>query len=265
MSRLACVWADLADDTDAAEWYEDTHLPNVVSKLGLNARNAEQVADNMFKEVAGIDGKYMTVYDIPENEDAQEVTAQTQPEVAKLPKGARLDTRVYDEYATWYGREWLGHSYDVQMFIIVLWQPAAAVHDGFVEWFQTEFAPGMLECPELLRARILKLQHASVFENGETKEKNTNDMYQYITVWEFECDDLPWEILVYLGSSERWRYYVEGGHLQWQIAQYLVNRIYPENTESDSPATKRASIMVNGYTYEGEGGSEDEQEDGQAP
>lgn len=99
------------------------------------------------------------------------------------------------------------------MFITVLWQPVDAVHDDFVDWFRTDFAPGMLESPELLRTRIFKLQHATLLESETLAEKNTSAMYQYMTIWEFDCDDLPWEILVYLGSSERWRYYVEGGHL----------------------------------------------------
>jgi len=99
------------------------------------------------------------------------------------------------------------------MFITVLWQPEDAVHDDFVEWFRTDFAPGMLESPELLRTRIFKLQRASLQVGGQLEEKSISEMYQYMTIWEFDCDELPWEILVYLGSSERWRYYVEGGHL----------------------------------------------------
>jgi hypothetical protein len=134
------------------------------------------------------------------------------------------------------------------MFIVVLWQPVSAIHDDFVEWFRTDFAPGMLESPELLRTRIFKLQQASVLQNGQMKEKNINSMFNYMTVWEFDCEDLPWEILVYLGSSERWRYYVEGGHVQWQIAQFLVNRTYPEDESTDSPETKRATICIHGGT-----------------
>lgn len=146
------------------------------------------------------------------------------------------------------------------MFIVVRWQPVAAVHDDFVEWFRNEFAPGMLESPELLRTRIFKIQEASTFENNEVKDQSTSNMFQYMTIWEFDCDELPWEILVYLGSSERWRYYVEGGHLQWQIAQYLVNRVYPEDDAADSPAAKRASILVTSPPGEGS-----DQEHGSTP
>lgn len=32
----------------------------------------------------------------------------------------------------------------------------------------------------------------------------------------------------------------------WQIRQYLVNRVYPEELGADSPAVKRASIILNG-------------------
>lgn len=102
---------------------------------------------------------------------------------------------------------------DIQMWIVVLWQPVDAVHDQFVEWFRDEFAPGMLESPELLRTRIFKLEKASLVKDQLREEQRVESMYQYMTLWEFDCDELPWEILVYLGSSERWRYYVEGGHL----------------------------------------------------
>lgn len=99
------------------------------------------------------------------------------------------------------------------MWIVVLWQPVEAVHDQFVEWFTDEFAPGMLMSPELLRLRIFKLDNAIQLRDQTYSEQDTSSMFQYMTLWEFDCEELPWEILVYLGSSERWRYYVEGGHL----------------------------------------------------
>jgi hypothetical protein len=131
------------------------------------------------------------------------------------------------------------------MCIVVLWQPVAAVHDEFVDWMQNDFVPGMLESHELLRARIFKLQHASIYEDGKSKNKGTSNMYQYMTVWEFDCEDLPWEVMVYLGSSEGWRHYVEGDYLNWQMTQYLINRVYPEDKSTNPPAAKRASILVN--------------------
>ena len=99
------------------------------------------------------------------------------------------------------------------MWIVVRWQPVEAHHDQFVKWFTEEFAPGMLESPELLRLRIFKLENASLIQDQNVEQKSPGSLYQYLTYWEFDCDELPWEILVYLGSSERWRYYVEGGHL----------------------------------------------------
>lgn len=107
MSRIACVvWADLAGDSAVSTEYEDKHIPNVVTKLGCTARNAQQAEDNMFKEVASIDGSLMTLYDLPDGVDAKDAITQKQLDEAKLPKDARIDTRVYDEYATWFGEEW---------------------------------------------------------------------------------------------------------------------------------------------------------------
>lgn len=240
MSRIACVWADLADDAEAEQWYEDKHIPDTIGRLDVTARNAEQVEDNAFKEIAGIEGKYMTVYDISEEADAKEVDAQIYPKVETLSGDARLHARCYKECANWFGDEWrAGRSspfypdnsgadycadvdaHDVQMWIIVRWQPVDAVHDQFVAWFRDEFAPGLLESPELLRMRIFQLENASAVRDQKHEQQNTSSLYQYLTFWEFDCDDLPWEVLVYLGSSEQWRYYVEGGHLVSFLAENL--------------------------------------------
>ncbi|OAK96595.1 hypothetical protein IQ06DRAFT_296634 [Phaeosphaeriaceae sp. SRC1lsM3a] len=259
MSRVACAWADLVEDADTETWYEETHVSDAASKIASIARNCEQVEDNMFKEVPGIEGRYMTLYDLPD--DATNINAQILPDPARLPEDTKIETRIYDELPqTSADSRELPDVRDIQMFIVVRWQPVAAVHDDFVEWFRNEFAPGMLESPELLRTRIFKIQEASTFENNEVKDQSTSNMFQYMTIWEFDCDELPWEILVYLGSSERWRYYVEGGHLQWQIAQYLVNRVYPEDDAADSPAAKRASILVTSPPGEGS-----DQEHGSTP
>jgi hypothetical protein len=135
------------------------------------------------------------------------------------------------------------------MLLTVLWQPVPAKHDDFVSWLSGEFIPNMLESPEVLRTRIFKLQHASVFADGKMETKSTENMYQYMTIWEFETEELPWEIMVFLGSSERWRYYVDGGHLMWQIAQFNVGHVYPENVH-DAEA-KRVDSLGKGLAEDG--------------
>ena len=109
-------------------------------------------------------------------------------------------------------------SRDIQMWMIVLWQPNSEIHDEFLAWFKDEFAPGMLKNPELLRTRIFKLEHVSRIQDQKHKQVDKASRYQYMTFWEFNTEELPWEILVYLGSSEGWRYYVEGGRLVcWKL------------------------------------------------
>jgi hypothetical protein len=265
MSRIACSWATLSDGSDTDEWYEATHVSSTAAKLGTTARNAEEAEDNVFKEVAHIQGKYMTLYDLPEGADSKSVVAEIQPQAAHLPRHARIDTRLYEEFGKWYGDDWysklsssrgfgmrlLTHPLpdvrDVQMFMTVLWQPAPDVHDDFVAWLQSEFIPGMLESPELLRTRVFKLQHALLHDEGVTKERNMDKIFQYMTIWEFDCHELPWEIMVYLGSSEGWRYYVEGGLLQWQMGQFLITQSFGDDgDDAELPAGKRASIVING-------------------
>ncbi|CAG5141878.1 uncharacterized protein ALTATR162_LOCUS1032 [Alternaria atra] len=245
MSRIACAWAELGEDAaDANQWYEGTHIPAALAKIKSTARHAEQVEDNAFKEIAGIDGRLMTIYELPKQPSAPELDTQISPALDKLPKEARIETRFYKEYANWYGEEWRGDPRDIQMWIVVLWQPAPEVHDEFVQWFRDEFAPGMVESPELLRARIFKLEHASKIQDQKHEQVDKASVHQYMTFWEFGSEELPWEILIYLGSSERWRYYVEGGHLKWQVGQFLVNNIYPDIEDADSPAVMGAKIIV---------------------
>jgi hypothetical protein len=110
MSRVACSWVDLAGDEDAGSWYLNNHIPSVVEDLDMTARNGEreasEAARDMFKDVAGIDGQYMTIYDMSENTEAQDIDAQTEAARNKFPEESSIRTRIYGEYATSYGEEW---------------------------------------------------------------------------------------------------------------------------------------------------------------
>jgi hypothetical protein len=109
MSRIACAWADLGEDAaDANQWYEETHIPAALAKIKSTARHAEPVEDSPFQEVPGIDGRFMTIYDLPEQPSAQDLDAQICPELKKLPHKARVETRFYKEHANWFGEEWRG-------------------------------------------------------------------------------------------------------------------------------------------------------------
>jgi hypothetical protein len=121
---------------------------------------------------------------------------------------------------------------DIQMLVVVLWQPDDVVHADFLEWLRTEFMPGVLQSPEGLRSSIYELQHASLAEKGGVEIQNASKMKPYMTIWEFDCTELPWDVLVNLASKEGWRKYVEGGQVQWEIGMYVVSRIYPGTGES---------------------------------
>ncbi|KAE8823943.1 hypothetical protein HRS9139_09125 [Pyrenophora teres f. teres] len=245
MSRIACVWADLGEEApEASNWYENTHIPDTLAKINSTARIAEQVEDNAFKEIPQVQGNLMTIYDVPCGQDAEDLDAQLRPSVGRLPKEARIDTRVYTEHQNWYGDEWRDDPTEVRMWIVVLWQPLPHIHDEFIDWFRGVFLPGMLESPELLRTRIFKLDHASLVSDRKHSTVDKNTVYQYMTLWEFDSEELPWEVLIYLGSSDRWRYYAEGKLLNWQIGQFLVNKIYPEIADADSPSLERPGFIA---------------------
>lgn len=150
-------------------------------------------------------------------------------------------------------------SRDVQMWAVVLWQPVPEAHDELLDWYVDEFIPGMFESPELLRARIFKLERATNIRGQKHGHVDKESLLQYMTIWEYASDELPWEVLVYLGSSERWRHYVEGHYMvsppwtsrcpnthmslqKWEIAQYLVTRKYSKTGGNDPAIRSTASL-----------------------
>ena len=112
---------------------------------------------------------------------------------------------------------------------------------------------------ELLRARIFKLERATNIRGQKHGHVDKESLLQYMTIWEYASDELPWEVLVYLGSSERWRHYVEGHYMvsppwtsrcpnthmslqKWEIAQYLVTRKYSKTGGNDPAIRSTASL-----------------------
>jgi len=121
MSRIACVWAELGDETpEASNWYESTHIPDALAKIKSTARVGEQVEDNAFKEIPQVQGSLMTIYDVPCGQDAADLDAQLRPSVGRLPKEARIDTRVYTEHQNWFGDEWRDGTSDMHFFSLFL-------------------------------------------------------------------------------------------------------------------------------------------------
>ena len=134
------------------------------------------------------------------------------------------------------------------MWIVVLWQPLPSIHDEFIEWFRGEFLPGMLESPELLRTRVFKLDHASVVSDRKHATVDKESMYQYMTLWEFDSEELPWEVLIYLGSSERWRYYAEGKLLVCCDSETKAERMKRKPSPPPPPKKKLWLIYANAQT-----------------
>jgi hypothetical protein len=67
---------------------------------------------------------------------------------------------------------------------MAFWQASEAVRDDFVGWLRDDFFPNMADSPELIRMSIFKLKHASISQNGNTEQKNPENMYQYMGAWE---------------------------------------------------------------------------------
>lgn len=116
MPRKACIWTDFGGDAAASKWYEDSHIPDVVGKLGTTGKHAEKVEDKLFEHISGVRGENMTLFELPDgNEDiAQDLQSQIRPDPDELPKNALVNTRIYSELGVWHGKEWRGGMYDLR-------------------------------------------------------------------------------------------------------------------------------------------------------
>lgn len=108
MTRIAAIWAGLGDDAEANDWYRDKQIPAAVKKIESTARNAERKEENVFQEVTHVEGRHMTIYDLPDGPSEEELEAQIRPALEEIPGDAQLKTRCYREYANWFGEDWRG-------------------------------------------------------------------------------------------------------------------------------------------------------------
>lgn len=108
MSMIACSIVDLGHNTDASKWYLETRVPGVVAKLGGTAYSASQAEENVFPDMANIEGQYMTRYELPKGADAKAADSHISATSEKLPPSAKIETRIYESQEIWHGENWRG-------------------------------------------------------------------------------------------------------------------------------------------------------------
>jgi hypothetical protein len=108
MSMIACSIVDLGGYPDASKWYLETHVPGVVAKLGGTAYSASRAEEDIFPDMASIEGQSITRYELPEGADAEAADSHISATSEKLPPSAKIETRIYEREVIWHGENWLG-------------------------------------------------------------------------------------------------------------------------------------------------------------
>jgi len=232
MSRTVYVWTDFDDDAEASDWYEDVHIPSIVRELGFTAQHTERVQNKAFQDISGINGFYMTVFRLPELPDGkehvvQDLQTQIRPAPDSLSRYAQVNTRIYTSLGTYLGREWRGgmfvsHSMetaiwltklieerDVRMWVVIRYQPDEAILDQFIKFCAEVLGPKMIENPNLLRLEFFQVDRGSSLKDGAYRDRDAKSFFPFMTTWEFRCNEIPEELLMYVIGSKDWLYYVE--------------------------------------------------------
>lgn len=107
MSKIVSIWSGLGEDEEDANTVHDEKL--VIASLVRNeptARNADQIEDCPFQEVEPINGKQMTLYDLPEGHSTEDFDARIRASLGEVPDNAHLNARCYQQISRWDGEYW---------------------------------------------------------------------------------------------------------------------------------------------------------------
>ena len=107
MSRIAAVWSGLEDDNEEATTvHEEGLVLTAIAKNEPTARNGEQIEDSPFQEVPAVNGKHMTLLDLPEGQSINDFDARIRTLMGEVPDNARLNARCYHQMKRWDGEYW---------------------------------------------------------------------------------------------------------------------------------------------------------------
>lgn len=107
MPRIATVWSGLEEDNEAASTvHEEGLVVTSIMKNEPTARNAEQLEESPFQEVAQVNGKHMMIYDLPEGQSINDFEARVRASIEEIPDNARVNARCYHQMERYDGEYW---------------------------------------------------------------------------------------------------------------------------------------------------------------
>ncbi|KAL1596567.1 hypothetical protein SLS60_009215 [Paraconiothyrium brasiliense] len=222
MSKILGIWGEVPEEDQ--EWHEDTHIPEATKRLGTRAFHF-RAGENMFPEDHAQTATSFTLYDPLESTEPQSSTEQSLP-LSGLSsdalKDVLLEARCYTSQFEDKAKEFSGGC-----LVMGIFQPTPATHDAFFEWWRGEFVPFIQRSPDFLRVRLWKLDEAADLREQTVQMRDPSDLLAYVMVYEFQSDDMPWEVAVEIGQSKAYEQLVEQD-LQYRYGVYHLKKIYGE-------------------------------------
>ncbi|KAF2032161.1 hypothetical protein EK21DRAFT_99254 [Setomelanomma holmii] len=186
------------------DWYENTHIQEVLSWPGLPSATLYEMRDIEYRH----------------SDDFKALDGQTTPSKDLLNcvfKNARFDTRFYAEVQNFQGSG------------TKPLEPPAEVASDFDKWYREEHLVVLNDAPGFVRARRYQLVNGTALDEFEWSEPVVP---KSLALHEFEGEVLAWKELQESAETE-WTKRVMGGLIRSEIGWYVLKREYAEKEWSN--------------------------------
>lgn len=98
---------------------------------------------------------------------------------------------------------------DVASVAVMEWQVEEAAETEVLDFYKTKAAPTIASSPDVLRFRMFKIKNATVLKSDSYETLEKKRLHKFLTLIELETEDWPWDVVVALGETPKWREYFE--------------------------------------------------------
>jgi hypothetical protein len=126
----------------------------------------------------------------------------------------------------------------------VEWRVKKDMKDDVFEFYTTDMGPNFALSEDVLRQRLFEIDGATTLKGSSSETEEQDSFHTYLTLIEFESEELPWEGIVSMGGTAKWRQYFEDPNVsvsgncvcgwvlvlisrqKWQLSMYVVKKTY---------------------------------------
>lgn len=230
--RSRVVESERLSDDKFCEWYENTHIQEVLSLSGVpSAARYSSLRPESEPKTSNY-APWLTLYEMPDIEfknsaEFKGLAGQSPPTkelIEGIFKGARFDTRFYREVQCVEGSS--GKKGPAKFVISAALEPPEAKVTDFDAWYREEHIAVLSRAPGFVRTRRYELVNGSTLERYERTIKD--DMPKFLALHEFECEDLPSKELAESAQTE-WSKRVMGDLVREEVGLFVLKREYSES------------------------------------